>query len=161
MCSSSVKKCKKISQHGNNWQILWKFRKVQIFKNDTNKSEFHSQINSDHISFVSCLLPFSLETFVFQCAMQRRTDWNIYYKNTAFFCWFVSMKLGLSHKQRNRGWGSPRTRCWKDIWVKWKEGTGGWTELQNDEFYNLYSSPDIVRVTKSRTSLAGHIELKR
>jgi hypothetical protein len=30
------------------------------------------------------------------------------------------------------------------------ELTGGWRELHNEELYNLYSSPDIIRVIKSR-----------
>jgi hypothetical protein len=28
--------------------------------------------------------------------------------------------------------------------------TGDWRKLHNEEFYNLYSSPDIIRKTKSR-----------
>jgi hypothetical protein len=30
------------------------------------------------------------------------------------------------------------------------EVTGGWRELHNEEFYNLYSSPSIIRMIKSR-----------
>jgi hypothetical protein len=28
--------------------------------------------------------------------------------------------------------------------------TGGWRKLHNEEFHNLYSSPDIIRMIKSR-----------
>jgi hypothetical protein len=30
------------------------------------------------------------------------------------------------------------------------EVTGGWTELHNEELHNLYSSPSIIRMIKSR-----------
>jgi hypothetical protein len=33
---------------------------------------------------------------------------------------------------------------------KWAEGTGGWGKLHNKEFHNLYSSPNVIRVVKSR-----------
>ena len=38
------------------------------------------------------------------------------------------------------------------------EGTGEWKKLRNDELNNLYSSPNIFRVTKSRRMRwAGHV----
>jgi hypothetical protein len=33
---------------------------------------------------------------------------------------------------------------------KRNEETGGWRELHNEELHNLYSSPSIIRVVKSR-----------
>jgi hypothetical protein len=30
------------------------------------------------------------------------------------------------------------------------EETGGWRKLHNEELYNLYSSPSIIRIIKSR-----------
>jgi hypothetical protein len=37
------------------------------------------------------------------------------------------------------------------------EVTGGWRKLHNEEFHNLYSSPSIIRVIKSRKMRwAGH-----
>jgi hypothetical protein len=33
---------------------------------------------------------------------------------------------------------------------KRKEVTGGWRRLHNEELYNLYASPNIIRVIKSK-----------
>jgi hypothetical protein len=32
----------------------------------------------------------------------------------------------------------------------WSEVTGEWRKLHNEEFHDLYSSPSIIRITKSR-----------
>jgi hypothetical protein len=38
------------------------------------------------------------------------------------------------------------------------EVTGGWRKLHNEELHNLYSSPSIIRVMKSRRMrCAGHV----
>jgi hypothetical protein len=38
------------------------------------------------------------------------------------------------------------------------EVTGGWRKLHNEELHNLYSSPSIIRMIKSRRmSWAGHV----
>jgi hypothetical protein len=42
------------------------------------------------------------------------------------------------------------------------EVTGGWRKLHNEEFHNLYSSPSIIRVIKSRRMRwAGHVTLMK
>jgi hypothetical protein len=39
------------------------------------------------------------------------------------------------------------------------EVAGEWRRLHNEEFYDLYSSPNIIRVTKSKKMpRAGHLE---
>jgi hypothetical protein len=36
--------------------------------------------------------------------------------------------------------------------------TGGWRKLHNEELHNLYSSPSIIRIIKSRRmTCAGHV----
>jgi hypothetical protein len=40
------------------------------------------------------------------------------------------------------------------------EVTGGWRKLHNEELHNLYSSPSIIRMIKSRRMRwAGHVAL--
>jgi hypothetical protein len=38
------------------------------------------------------------------------------------------------------------------------EGIGGWRKLHNEELHNLYCSPSIIRIIKSRRiGWAGHV----
>jgi hypothetical protein len=40
-----------------------------------------------------------------------------------------------------------------------REEDGSWRKLHNDELHSLYSSPNIVRVIKSRRMRAGYVTL--
>jgi hypothetical protein len=46
----------------------------------------------------------------------------------------------------------------ENIYMKKHKMTGGWRKLHNEELRGLYSSPSIIRITKSRRiRSAGHV----
>jgi hypothetical protein len=58
----------------------------------------------------------------------------------------MGIKLGLSHTK-----GRTQNRLLRRIsGPKREEMAGGWRRLHNEELHNLYTSPNIIRVIKSK-----------
>ena len=96
------------------------------------------------------MLLFGAESFVFQFAIQKFKDQDIYktiiLPVVLFGCETWSLTVGderrlmvFQNRVLRRVFGSKRD-----------EVTGEWRKLHNEEFSDLYSLPNIVRVVKSR-----------
>jgi hypothetical protein len=103
------------------------------------------------------LLLFGAESFVFQLAIQKVKDQDI--QNYSFggcFYWCETWLLILREKSRLRVFGNRVLR--RIFGNKRDEVKGVWRKLHNEELYDLYCSPNIVRVIKSRRMRwAGHV----
>jgi hypothetical protein len=66
--------------------------------------------------------------------------------------WSVTIKGGTQTE------GVWEQRCWGEYLVQTDEVTGDWIKLHNEELHNLHSSPNTIRMIKSRRMRwAGHI----
>jgi hypothetical protein len=70
--------------------------------------------------------------------------------------WSKTYSLILREEHRLRVF---ENRVLRRIFRPKKDGmTGGWRKQRNEEFHNLYSSPSIIRIIKSRRMRwAGHV----
>jgi hypothetical protein len=62
----------------------------------------------------------------------------------------MGAKLGLYIKVREQTDGVWEQNAGRIFGPKRDEVAGDWKKLHNDELHNLYSSPDIIRMIKSR-----------
>jgi len=103
------------------------------------------------------LLSFGSEYFVFQCVIKNlkiKIYRTIILPVVLYGC--ETWSLTLKDELRLRVFGN---RALRSIFgPKKDEVTGDWRKLHNEELNNLYSSPNIVRVIKSRRiKWAGHV----
>jgi hypothetical protein len=95
------------------------------------------------------LLSFGEESFVFQFAVQKYKDQdtqNYILHVVLYGCETWSLTLSDEHRLRVFEKRVPRSI----FGSKKDEVRGEWRRLHKEELYDLYSSPNIIRVVKSR-----------
>ena len=107
---------------------------------------------------MECLLLFGAESFVFQFAIQKFKDQDIYrtiiLPVVQYGC--ETWSLTLREERRLRVFENRVLR--RVFRPKRDEVTGEWRKLHNEELSDLYSLPNIVRVVKSRRmTWTGHV----
>ena len=102
-----------------------------------------------------CLLPFGVESSVFQFASQKYRDQDTL--NCNFACSFVWVCSFISTLRKEHGLRVFKNRVLRKIFrPKTGQRKGEWKRLHNERIYDLYFSPHI-QVIKSRMRGERHV----
>jgi hypothetical protein len=128
---------------------------VQIFGNNPNESKFHSGRNEEQIEVGEFFLSFGAGSSVFQFPIQKyKICRTIILPVVLYGCETWSLTLREEHRLRFF-----ENRVLRRVFgPKRDEVTGECRRLHNEELNDLYSSPHIIRMIKSRImGWAGHL----
>jgi hypothetical protein len=121
----------------------------------TNENDIHDEIKSRLNSGNACY--YSVQNLLSSRLISKNLKIKIYQTVilpvVPYGCEIWSLTLREEHRLRVF-----ENRVLRRIFGPKREEDGSWRKLPNDELHSLYSSPNIVRVIKSRTMRwAGHM----
>ena len=136
---------------------MWQCGTVQIFGNDlTNQNSIQEEIKSRLKSGNACY--HSVHNLLSSGLLSKNVKIKIHRTIIlpVVLCGCETWSLSLREERRLRVFESRVLR--RIFGAKRDEVTGEWRKLHNEELNDLYCSPNIFRVIKSRRMrLAGHI----
>jgi hypothetical protein len=121
----------------------------------TNQNDIHDEIKSRLNSRNACY--YSVQNLLSSRLISKNLKIKIYktviLPVVLYGCETWSLTLRKEHRLRIL-----ENRVLRRIFGPKRDEDGSWRKLHNDELHNLYSSPNIVRVIKSRRMRwAGHV----
>jgi hypothetical protein len=123
--------------------------KNSTFGNNLHISQFYSKEIEEQIAVRQCLLSFGAECFVFQFAIQNLN--NKIYQTIILPVVLYGCETWSLKSRKERRLSVFENRVLRGIFgAKRDEVTEDWRKLHNEELNDLYCSPNIVRVIKSR-----------
>jgi hypothetical protein len=123
--------------------------------NDTNQSDIHDELKSRLNSGNACY--HSVQNLLSSHLISEELKIKIY-KTVIFLFVLYGCKTCSPTLREVQTLRIFENRVLRRIFVPKRKDDGSWRKLHNDELHGLYSSPNIVRVTKSRRMRwAGHV----
>jgi hypothetical protein len=129
----------------------FKFLGTTLTNQNDIRDEIKSRLNSGTASY------YSVQNLLSSCLISRNLKIKIYkiviLPVVLYECETWSLTLREEHRLRVF-----ENRMLREILGPKREEDGSWRKLRNDKLHNLYSTPNIVRVIKSRRMRwAGHV----
>jgi hypothetical protein len=112
-----------------------------------NQNDIHDEIKSRLNSRNACC--YSVQNLSSSCLISKNLKIKIYRTVILPFVLYGCKTWSLTLREEHRLWVF-ENRVLRRIFVHKRKEEGSWGKLHSDELHGLYSSPNIVRVIKSR-----------